>query len=151
LTPERFVLACNGRRVPLRSTGRHGEFVAGVRYRAWQPPSALHPRIGVHSPLVFDLIDTWNGRSVGGCTYHVSHPGGRSYDTQPVNAFEAESRRVNRFQDFGHTPRVIPPLAAFETIREFFPNQQAPRPMAPPAAEPDPEYPHTLDLRRPLA
>ncbi|MEZ5567037.1 MAG: transglutaminase family protein [Halioglobus sp.] len=151
LTPERYVLACNGRRVPLRSTGRHGEFVAGVRYRAWQPPSALHPRIGVHSPLVFDLIDTWNGRSVGGCTYHVSHPGGRSYDTQPVNAFEAESRRVNRFQDFGHTPRVVPPLAAFDSIREFFPNQQPPRPMAPPVAEPDPEYPHTLDLRRPLA
>jgi uncharacterized protein (DUF2126 family) len=151
LTPERHVLACNGRRVPLRSTGRHGEYVAGVRYRAWQPPSALHPRIGVHSPLVFDLIDTWNGRSVGGCTYHVSHPGGRSYDTLPVNAFEAESRRVNRFWDFGHTPNVVPPLADYDSIRELFPNQQPPRPMAPPPEEPDAEYPHTLDLRRPIA
>tara|TARA_R110000823_G_scaffold198080_7_gene329210 strand:- start:14958 stop:18350 length:3393 start_codon:yes stop_codon:yes gene_type:complete len=149
LTPERHVLACNGRRVPLRSTGRHGEYVAGVRYRAWQPPSALHPRIGVHSPLVFDLIDTWNGRSIGGCTYHVSHPGGRSYETQPVNAFEAESRRVNRFWDFGHTPQIISPLPAFDAIREFFPHQQNPRPLALPAAEPEPEYPHTLDLRRP--
>ncbi len=151
MTPERFVLACNGRRVPLRSTGRHGEYVAGVRYRAWQPPSALHPRIGVHSPLVFDLIDTWNGRSVGGCTYHVSHPGGRSYETLPVNAFEAESRRVNRFWDFGHTPSVVPPLADYDSIREFFPNHEPPRPMAPPAVEPDDEYPHTLDLRRPMA
>jgi len=139
LTPERYVLACNGRRVPLRSTGRHGEYVAGVRYRAWQPPSALHPLIGVHSPLVFDLVDTWNGRSVGGCTYHVSHPGGRSYDTQPVNAFEAESRRVNRFWNFGHTPNVIPPLPAYDSIREFLPNQQPPRPMAPPAEGPDEE------------
>jgi uncharacterized protein (DUF2126 family)/transglutaminase-like putative cysteine protease len=149
LTPGRYVLACNGRRVPLRATGTQGEFVAAVRYRAWQPPSALHPRIGVHAPLVFDLIDTWNGRSIGGCTYHVSHPGGRSYDTFPVNAFEAESRRVNRFWDFGHSPNVIPPLADYDSIREFFPNQQPPRPMAPPREEPAGEYPHTLDLRRP--
>jgi len=148
LTPERYVLACNGRRVPLRATGRHGEFVAGVRYRAWQPPSALHPRIGVHSPLVFDLIDTWNGRSIGGCTYHVSHPGGRSYDTFPVNAFEAEARRVNRFWDFGHTPNVLPPPAGLDSIREFFPDLHPPRPMAPPPEEPAGEYPHTLDLRR---
>ncbi|MAT94518.1 MAG: IMP dehydrogenase [Halioglobus sp.] len=151
LTPERYVLSCNGRRVPLRSTGRHGEFVAGVRYRAWQPPSALHPLIGVPPPLVFDLIDTWNGRSIGGCTYHVSHPGGRSYETLPVNAFEAESRRVNRFWDFGHTPSVIAPLADYDSIREFFPNQHPPRPMAPPAEESHLEYPHTLDLRRPMA
>jgi len=150
LTPERYTLACNGRRVPLRSTGRHGEYVAAVRYRAWQPPSALHPKIGVHAPLVFDLIDTWNGRSVGGCTYHVTHPGGRSYDSFPVNAFEAESRRVSRFWDFGHTPNTLPPSLALDSIREFFPNQQPPRAMAPPPEEPTAEYPHTLDLRRPL-
>ncbi|TGD75643.1 transglutaminase family protein [Mangrovimicrobium sediminis] len=149
LTPGRYVLACNGRRVPLRETGTHGEYVAAVRYRAWQPPSALHPMIGVHAPLVFDLIDTWNGRSIGGCTYHVSHPGGRSYETFPVNAFEAESRRVNRFWDHGHTPNLFPPLGEFDSIREFFPNQQPPRPMAPPPEEPAGEYPHTLDLRRP--
>ncbi|MFV8819228.1 DUF2126 domain-containing protein [Haliea sp. E17] len=149
LTPGRYVLACNGRRVPLRATETHGEYVAAVRYRAWQPPSALHPRIGIHAPLVFDLIDTWNGRSIGGCTYHVTHPGGRSYDNFPVNAFEAESRRVNRFWDFGHTPNVIPPLGDFDSIREFFPNHEPPRPMAPPPEEPPGEYPHTLDLRRP--
>ena len=148
LTDSRYVLACNGRRVPLRSTGRHGEYVAGVRYRAWQPPSALHPTIGVHAPLVFDVIDTWNGHAIGGCTYHVSHAGGRSYETLPVNAFEAESRRVNRFWDHGHTPGslVVPPQ--FQILREFIPHGDLPRPMAPPAEELLAEYPHTLDLRR---
>ncbi|MCG8670090.1 MAG: transglutaminase family protein [Pseudomonadales bacterium] len=145
---ERYVLACNGRRVPLQSTGKHEEYVAAVRYRAWQPPSALHPTIGLHVPLVFDLIDTWNGRSVGGCTYHVSHPGGRTYDTFPINAFEAESRRVNRFWDHGHTQGTITPRPFNDAIRQFYPNQQPPRPMAPPPEEPASEYPHTLDLRR---
>ncbi len=148
LTEGRYVLACNGRRVPLRNTGRQGEYVAGVRYRAWQPPSALHPTIGVHAPLVFDLIDTWNGQSIGGCTYHVRHPGGRSYDSFPVNGFEAEARRVNRFWEFGHTPGPLEPQSQFDAIREFFPHQKAPHPMAPPPEEPSNEYPHTLDLRR---
>ncbi len=148
LTPGRYLLACNGRRVHLQPTGRQGEFVGGVRYRAWQPPSALHPTIGVHSPLVFDLIDTWNGKSIGGCSYHVSHPGGRSYERFPVNANEAESRRGNRFFDFGHTPGPLPPTPAGRILREFFEHKQ-PRPMAPPAEEPAGEYPHTLDLRRP--
>ncbi|VUD64844.1 hypothetical protein TDB9533_03415 [Thalassocella blandensis] len=144
---NRYVLSCNNRRVPLRSTGRHGEFVAGVRYRAWAPPSALHPTIGLHTPLVFDLIDTWNGRSIGGCTYHVSHPGGRSYDTFPVNAFEAESRRVNRFDSIGFTQGPFTPRPTVDALREFFPHTN-PRPMAPPSEEPTLEFPHTLDLRR---
>ncbi len=148
MTEGRHVLACNGRRVPLTHTGRKGESVAGVRYKAWAPPSSLHPTIGVHTPLVFDLIDTWNGRSIGGCTYHVSHPGGRSYDTFPVNAFEAESRRGNRFDQLSHTPGPYTPKPDVDALREFFPNQQPPRPMAPPAEESPGEYPHTLDLRR---
>ena len=148
LTDSRYVLACNGRRVPLNSTGRHGEYVGGVRYRAWDPPSALHPTIGIHAPLVFDLIDTWNGHSIGGCTYHVTHPGGRSYDTQPINAFEAESRRVNRFWDYGHTPGPLTPPPFYGALREFFPHDGPPRPMAPPPEEPSNEYPYTLDLRR---
>jgi uncharacterized protein (DUF2126 family) len=107
LAPDRYALTCNGRMLPLRPTGRVGEFVAGVRYRAWQPASALHPTIGVHSPLTFDLVDTWMQRSLGGCQYHVAHPGGRNYAAFPVNAFEAESRRLARFFRIGHTPGKI--------------------------------------------
>lgn len=119
LTDPRHVISCNGRKVPLHPTGRNGEYVAGVRYRAWSPPSALHPTIPVSSPLTFDMLDTWNERSVGGCEYFVSHPGGRSYEDFPVNSYAAESRRRTRFIPFGHTPgRVAPPT---ETRSAEFP------------------------------
>ncbi|HEV7534642.1 MAG TPA: transglutaminase family protein, partial [Acidimicrobiia bacterium] len=134
LTEGRHVLTCNGVPVPLHPTGQPGTAVAGVRYRAWQPPSCLHPTIGVHTPLVFDLVDTWNGRSVGGCTYHVAHPGGRAYDRFPVNANEAEARRTSRFHPFGHTPG---PLDAARAAA-----------LSDHTAGIAPGHPSTLDLRR---
>ena len=118
MAPDRYTLICNGQPVSLQPTGRVGEFVAGVRYRAWQPASALHPTIGIDSPLVFDLVDRWQQRSLGGCQYHVMHPGGRSYDSFPINAFEAESRRLARFFRMGHTPGKIP-LPSVQSAAEF--------------------------------
>ena len=137
LTAGRHVLTCNGVPVPLHSTGTPGAYVAGVRYRAWKPPSALHPTIGVHAPLVFDLVDRWNGRSLGGCTYYVSHPGGRAYDRFPVNANEAEARRASRFSAGGHTPGPVDLSALLAAI-----------PGAAGSRTESLDYPRTLDLRR---
>ncbi|MBI2728538.1 MAG: transglutaminase family protein [Polaromonas sp.] len=125
LNDNRYVVTVNGRALPLQSTGTVGEYVAGVRYKAWNPPSSLHPSIGVHAPLTFDVVDTWMERSLGGCQYHVAHPGGLSYASLPVNSYEAESRRLTRFLQLGHTPGR----------------------MVVTAAQPSREFPFTLDLR----
>jgi len=126
LAGDRFLVTCNGTALPLSAAGAFGEEVAGVRYRAWWPPSPLHPTIPPHVPLTFDLVDTWNGRSLAGFRYHVAHPGGRNFEVFPVNAYEAEGRRLARFEDSGHTAAAFTP-------------RRVPR---------NPDYPMTLDLRR---
>lgn len=145
---DRYALLCNGSRVPLKETDVKGEWVCGIRYRAWQPPSALHPTIGVDTPLIFDIVDSWNSRSIGGCTYHVSHPGGRSYDTFPINSYEAESRRFSRFWDHGHTQETLRPRPYLSLVEHYVEEGRQPYAVDVPPAETNKEYPCTLDLRR---
>ena len=145
---DRYALLCNGRRVPLTFTGVKEEFVCGIRYRAWQPSSALHPTIGVDTPVTFDIVDIWNSRSIGGCTYYVAHPGGRSYDVFPVNAYEAESRRGNRFAVTAFHQDVLKPTPNLSALKRYIQQDRLPFLCDPPAEEVNKEYPYTLDLRR---
>lgn len=147
-TEERYAITCNGVRVPLRSTGVKGEYVAGVKYKAWAPPSALHPTVGVDVPLTFDIVDTWNSRAIAGCVYHVAHPGGRAYDTYPINSYEAESRRISRFWNQGHTQEVFRPKPYYYGVERFITPSEVPLVFDAPKAEIDKEHPHTLDLRK---
>lgn len=126
--PERYIVTCNQRQVPLQQTQQGGVAVAGVRFKAWQAAQSMHPQSPVHAPLTFDIYDTWSNRALGGCVYRVAHPGGRNYETFPVNGNEAEARRLARFEPFGHSPG------------RFLPETEVPHP----------EFPMTLDLRRPV-
>lgn len=126
LVKDHHIVTCNGVALPMQSTSQQGVFISGLRFKAWAPYSSLHPTIPVHSPLKFDIIDKNLNRSLGGCTYHVMHPGGRSYETLPVNENEAEGRCLSRFQAMGHSPGLV----------KYIP------------ARINPDFPCTLDLRR---
>jgi len=148
LTESRHKVTCNGMALPLRSTGKRGEYVVGVRYRAWQPPFCLHPDLPVDVPLVFDVVDTWHNRSLGGCAYHVSDPGGRSYEDVPVNANVAESRRLARFEADHHTPApatVVAPVTSGGVLFEEL-EASAQAPVFKPLNASD-DFPCTADLR----
>ena len=155
LNEERYAVLCNQMRIPLRSTEVNEEFVAGIRYKAWMPPSGLHPTLPVDVPLVFDIYDLWNKKSIGGCTYYVAHPGGRSYDTYPVNSYEAEARRESRFFNFGHTQgdakSVVETVTQEKTTgyryvdREYSQNIDYVPELK---ITPDKEFPYTFDLRK---
>ncbi len=149
LNEDRYAILCNGLRVPMTKTAVHGKCIAAIRYRAWQPPSALHPNLSVDTPLVIDLYDLWTKKVVSGCTYHVYHPGGRSYDTFPLNSYEAEARRVSRFWDFNHSQNPIIKKTDASNIERFITTENRRDVVAiPPIIEPDPEYPTTFDLRK---
>jgi len=148
LDADRFLVTCNGRRLPLRSTGQEGEYVAGVRYKAWKSAFGLHPTVEVHAPLVFDLIDRKLGRSIGGCVYHVAHPGGLAYDSFPINAYEAEARRISRFWDWGHTRGDTPAPAWAQALHDTRIAPDAELLRDPPPERENSFFPHTLDLRR---
>jgi uncharacterized protein (DUF2126 family) len=167
---DRYIITCNGVEIPMNETEIHGEYVAGVRYKAWQPWSALHPTIGVDTPLTFDVIDTWNLKSLGGFNYFVSHPGGRSYDTFPVNSYEAESRRINRYWDFNNSQGDVEfakhaPLhqevslveSSDRKVQKINIEEKAPREVVEIKGKSklqvyrlpkNKEYPHTLDMRQ---
>ncbi|MEJ2413708.1 MAG: transglutaminase family protein [Sulfurimonas sp.] len=167
---DRYIVTCNGVEIPMQETATHGEYVSGVRYKAWQPWSALHPTIGVDTPLTFDVIDTWNLRSLGGFNYFVSHPGGRSYDTFPVNSYEAESRRINRYWDFNSSQGEVEfvksaPLnqevsivkTSTNEVKELSIEEKSPRQIKEIKGKSklqvyrlpkNNEYPHTLDMRQ---
>jgi uncharacterized protein (DUF2126 family) len=155
--PARYAIGVNGVEIPLNATSIEGEYVAGVRYKAWEPWSALHPTIPVDVPLTFDVIDKWNNQSIGGFEYFVSHPGGRNYETFPVNSYEASGRRDSRFKNFGHTQGEIvygdkdnikqnidnisqskKEIVLNDKIKKFYYKK----------LDINKEYPHTLDLRK---
>jgi uncharacterized protein (DUF2126 family) len=124
---SRYTVTCNQREVPLTQSPISESAVAGVRFKAWQAPLAMHPVTPVDAPLTFDIYDKWSNRAIGGCVYHVAHPAGRNYETFPVNGNEAEARRLSRFQAHGHSPNVYTMLGGSS----------------------HPDFPLTLDLRRP--
>ncbi|HEY1555651.1 MAG TPA: transglutaminase family protein [Kofleriaceae bacterium] len=126
LDPERYAIAVNDVIVPMRAVAGRDLRVAGVRFRAWCPPHALHPHLGLHHPLHLAIVDKWAERGVAGGAYHVWHPEGRAFDTPPLTRVEAAARRAQRFTREGPPPW---PLRAREV-------------------EPHPEQPYTLDLRR---
>ena len=143
LTPTHHILVCNGRRVPLQPTRTRGRFLAGVRYKAWNPPSSLHPTLWPVYSLVFDLLDARTGEVLGGCTWFPARPSLVGFSAAPAPVASGEPEREPHYRP---QAAVLPPWSPGGRFLPFGSGaRKMPVPEAPWAGS---RYKQVLDLVR---